>query len=66
MRFKDPPVVGQQSFESVSQEVDEEQPQPCGKQDGTYHSSGLHRHTVSAQERHNTAFVSNRMEVETV
>lgn len=41
MGFKDPSMVGEESLEGVSQEVDEEQPQSSGKQDGTQHRSGL-------------------------
>lgn len=51
-------MVGKQSFERVSHEVDKEDPQSSGKQDGTHNSSGLHRHTVSVQERHSTASVN--------
>lgn len=40
--FKDPSMVGEQSFEGVSQEVDEEQPESSGEQDGAQHRSGLH------------------------
>lgn len=50
-------MVGKKSFERVFHEVDEEGPQSGGKQDGTQHSSGLHRHVISAQKRHNTAFI---------
>lgn len=39
--FKDPAVVGEQSFEGVPQEVDEEEPQACCKQDGTQDYPGL-------------------------
>lgn len=53
MGFKDPSVVGEQSFEGVSQQVDEEQPQASGEQDCTQHCSGLHRQVVSARKRHN-------------
>lgn len=57
MGFKNPTMVGKQNFESVSQEVDEEQPQSSGKQDGTQHCSGLHCYTASVQKRYNTAFI---------
>lgn len=57
MGFKNPSMVGKQSFENVSQEVDKEQPQSSGKQDDTQHCSGLHWHTVSAQKRHNIALI---------
>lgn len=55
MGFKDPSMVGEESLEGVSQEVDEEQPQSSGKQDGTQHRSGLRWQIVSAKKRHNTA-----------
>lgn len=55
MGFKDPSMVGEESLEGVSQEVDEEQPQSSGKQDGTQHRSGLRWQIVSAKTRHNTA-----------
>ena len=58
MGLKDPAVVGEQSFEGVSQEVDEEQPQSSGKEDGTQHRPGLHWYTVSVQRRHNTVHSS--------
>lgn len=64
MRFKDPSMVGQQSFEGVSQQVDEEKPQSRGKQDGAQHSSGLHWHTVSAQKGYNNVFINDRTEAE--
>lgn len=35
VRLKDPAMVGEQGFEGVPQEVDEEEPQACCKQDGT-------------------------------
>ena len=54
-------MVGEEGLESVSQEVDEGQPQSSGKQDGTQHRSGLRWQIVSAQKRHNTAFVNNRV-----
>lgn len=57
MGFKNPAMIGEQSFEGVSQKVDEEEPQAGGKEDGTQHSAGLHWHIVSAQKRHNTPLV---------
>lgn len=42
MGFKNPPMVGEQSFQHVSQEVDEEEPESSGKQNGTQHRSALH------------------------
>lgn len=59
MGLKNPSMIGQKSFKSVSQEVDEEQPQSCGKKDGTQHCSCLYWHTVSAQKMQNTDFVNN-------
>lgn len=50
MGFKNPAMVGEQSFERVSEEVDEEQPQSSGKQDGAQHHSGLHWHIGSVCE----------------
>lgn len=51
MGFKNPSMVGKKSLQSESHEIDEKQPDSCGKQDGTHNCSGLHLHVDSVQKK---------------
>lgn len=44
--LEDPGVVGEQGLQGVPQQVDEEQPEARGEQDGTQHHLGLHGHVA--------------------